>query len=448
MGAGLLGAAALTAALFAARLPPGPEFLLPRRGGYWLFQGAWALLGSTGGRRAFSALVSVAALAALALLLRALWTSAKARRPKGAAAWAGLAVGPLFALALAWRLFGHAQDLVQLVWFPWESLDAREPLVDFLLLGPAFAAAAAAARAWTDGRRRAATRLLALLIAADLLGIAACAAYGVGDPPRGPGGAKTAYVALTETPEGPGRDVYVLTPGAFGPDARPELYRSLAGRRDARTLPALRALYLAETMRWDEAGLRRALLLGASLGDGLARSLLLAQLESARPAPDALAALGALADEDVYRVGPLGAARIARAYAHLGEGAQAQAWAAKASIPAGLLGLEEGGALKPGRVSGVVSGPPALRAALYRRADPSAPYLLDASGFVAAADPDAKGRFVFEGLAPGRYFLALAFPAGPQGLSADVRVSGHRGDIVLTRARPAAALPPIAVRAR
>lgn len=448
MGPGLLGAAALTAALFAARLPPGPEFLLPRRGGYWLYQAAWALLSSPGGRRAFSALVSVAALGAAAWLLRRLWSRAKAKRPKDAAAWAGLAVGPLFSFMLAWRLFGHAQDLLQLVWFPWESLDAREPLATFALLGAALGAAGAAASAWVEGKRPVATRLLALLVAADLAGVAAGAAYGVDEPPRPAPAAKTAYVALTETPEGPGRDVYVLSPGAFGPDERPELYRRLAGRRDARTLPALRALYRAETMRWDERGLRRALLLGASLGDGLARSLLLSQLESARPSPEALSALGALADEDVYRVGPLAAARIARAYARLGRPEQAAAWASKGSVPAGLLGLEGGGALAPGRVSGTVKGPPALRVALYRRPDASAGYLLDAAGFVAASDPDRAGRFAFSGLPAGRYFLALAFPAGPGGLPGEVAVSGHRGDVVLDARRRELRLPPLTVRVR
>lgn len=448
MGPGLLGAAALTAALFAARLPPGPEFLLPRRGGYWLYQAAWAALGTPGGRRVFSALVSAAALVAAGLLLRRLWSTAKAKRPKGAAAWAGLAVGPAFALLLAWRLFGHASDLLQLVWFPWESLDAREPLVTFALLGAALGAACAAAAAWVEGRRPVATRLLALLVAADLAGVAAAAAYGVGEPPHDPGGAKTAYVALTETRDGPGRDVYVLTPGAFGPDARPELYRRLAGRRDARTLPSLRALYLAETMRWDEEGLRRALLLGASLGDGLARSLLLSQLESARPSPAALGALGALADEDAYRVGPLAAARIARAYARLGEPERASAWAAKAAVPAGLLALEGGGALRPGRVGGTVKGPAALRVALYRRPDAAAGYLLDASSFVAAAEPDRAGRFSFSGLPAGRYFLALAFPAGPGGLKGEVSVSGHRGDVVLDARRRDILLSPLTVRVR
>lgn len=144
----------------------------------------------------------------------------------------------------------------------------------------------------------------------------------------------------------------------------------------------------------------------------------------------------------------LSAARIARAYAHLGEAASARAWAAKAAIPAGLLGLDGGGALKPGRVAGTMKGLPTLRAALYRRPDAVAPYLLDASGFVAAADPDAKGRFAFEGLPAGRYYLAFAFPADPEGLRGDVVVSGHRGDIILDARRRAVDLPAIVLRVK
>ncbi len=446
MAPALLGAAALTAALFVARLPPGPDFILPRRGGYGLYQAAWALLASPAARTAFSALVSLAAAAAVVLFLRRAWAAAKGRKPRGAAAWAGLAAGPAFAFVLAWRVWSSGQDLIQLVWFPWEALDAREPFVVFALTAAVLGAASAAATAWLAGRRPAATRLLLALVAADILGLVAARAYGVGETASARDVSRTAYVALTTGPDGPEREVYVLSPGAFGTDPRPALHRVLAARRSARTIPALRELYRAEAMRWDEEGLRRALLLGAALGDGLARSVLLSHLEAVRPSSGALAALGALADEDAYRVGPLGAARIARAYAHLGERERAQAWAQKASIPAGLLGLDGGGALNPGRVSGSVKGPPALRVALYRRPDAAAPYLLDAGGFVAAVEPDARGRFAFTGLAAGRYFLAVAFPAGAEGLKADVTVSGHRGDIVLDAKTQAVERPLVTLR--
>ncbi|MDX6768539.1 MAG: hypothetical protein SF051_03340 [Elusimicrobiota bacterium] len=446
--AALLGAVALTAAAFASRLPAGPDFILPRRGGYALFQAAWALLGTPASRTAFAAAVTLMALAASVLLLLELRAAARPRRPRGAAGWAGLVAGPAFAAVLAWRGWSSGQDLIQLVWFPWECLDAREPLVVFALTAVLLGVAATASLAWIEGRRKTATRLLLALIAADVLGLASTRAYGVGESVAAPSPSRTAYTLLTEERDGPGHELYVLAPGAFGPDPRPALHRLLAGRRDARTLPALRELYRAEAMRWDEEGLRRALLLGASLGDGLARSLLLSHLESARPTPAAVAALGAVADDDAYRIGPVGAARIARVYARLGERERAEAWAARASIPAGLLGLDGGGALRPGRVTGKIKAPPAARVALYRRPDASAPYLLDASAFVGAAEPDASGRFSFEGLGAGRYFLVIAFPAPSQGFPEGVSVAGHRGDIVLDSRTAAVERPPVTVRAR
>ena len=440
----LLAAAALTAALFVARLPPGPDFILPRRGGYALYQAGWALAASPGARVTFSFIVAAGLLVSLSWLARGLWKAAKSKHKRGAAL--GAALGPLFAVVLAWRIRGSVLDVVQLAWFPYGALDAREPFVAFVLLAAAFVAAAAAATAWAQGRRRTATKLLLGLLAADVAGLAVGKYYGVDEAFELSASGKTAYVALTQGPDGPGRDVYVLSPGAFGRDPRPDYHRSLAAPRSARTLPALRALYQAETMRWDEEGLRRALLLGASLGDGLAYSLLLSHLETVRPSPAAVAAVGALADEDAYRVGPLGAARIARAYAHLGEREAALRWAARATIPPGLLGVERGGALKPGRVSGVIKGPPALRVALYKRPDAAAPYLLDAAAFVAAADPDAKGRFEFSGLTAGRYFLAAAFPASPLGLTGEVAVAGHKGDVVLETRRPSVQLPTVVLR--
>ena len=83
-----------------------------------------------------------------------------------------------------------------------------------------------------------------------------------------------------------------------------------------------------------------------------------------------------------------------------------------------------------------------LKVALYRKPDPAAPYLLDAAGLVASAEPDAKGRFSFSGLAAGRYYLALAF-AVPEG---ELRVAGHRGDLTLDARRPALDLPPLTVK--
>lgn len=442
-----LAAAVLSAMLFASRLPPGPDFLLPRRGGYALYRAAWALFDRPWGRAAFSVLVALL-LAACAGLVAASWRRSLRARPRGAAAWVGVAIGPAFAALLAWRLTGRALDLLQSVLFPYGGMDAREPLAAFLLFAAGFVSAAAAARAWLAGRRREATLLLAALVVADLSFGAVNAWRGVG---RGLGlpepAGKTVYVLLTEGEHGPGSESYVLAPDVFsGPDPRAALEALARRGEDARALPALRALYEEETKRWDLPGLRRALSLGLARRDLLAASVLLAHLRSAAPSAEALAALGAAADEDAWRVGPLGAAALARAYARLGDAASARRWAERAGGPAGvaagLLGADAGGALRPGRVSGRVRVGGPVRVALYARPDPGAPYLLDASGLVASAVPDAAGRFRFEGLPAGRYALAFAVPL-TESRRGEVSVTGNRGDLVLDARRPSLDLPPL-----
>ncbi|MBI2789692.1 MAG: hypothetical protein HYX59_13515 [Elusimicrobia bacterium] len=244
------------------------------------------------------------------------------------------------------------------------------------------------------------------------------------------------FVVLTEEEGRPGQTAYDLP---IAPAPRPP---SGAGR-----LESLRALYERQAKLMDPVGLRSALMLGVKHGDDLARTLLLAHLSAAPPSPEALGALGALADETAHRIGAMGASRIALAYAHLGDAAQASVWArrgeaAPRGIPAGLLDLTGGGALKPGRVSGRLVGLKPLKVALYRRPDPAAPYLLDAAGLVASTEPDAQGRFSFSGLAAGRYYLAFAF-AVPEG---ELRVAGHRGDLTLDAKRPALDLPALTVK--
>jgi hypothetical protein len=449
--AALGASAALAAMIFASRLPPGADFLLPRRGGFALYRAAWALFARPGGRAAFSAaaaLLLLACAAALAVCLR------RAAR-KLPASWngrAGLALGPLLASILALRLVGRVLDLVQLVWFPYGAMDARVAPAAFALLAAALLPAAAAARDWAAGRRRRATILLIGLAGLDAAAGVAGAFLGVGRPLTPPAArGKTVYVVLTETEKGPGRDLYVLAPDVFrDADAAPYYREVLSGPApDARTLPALRALYEEETKRWNPAGLRAALLLGAAKRDALAPSLLLAHLAAAPPAPAALSALGALADGGAWRIGPLGAAAIARAYAHLGDRAAAERWAGRAAGPRGvapgLLRLQAGGALAPGRISGTVRAPGRVRAALYLKSDPAAPYLLDAAGLVAAAEPDARGRFSFSGLAAGRYYLAFALSAG-DGLRGEISASGSRGDLILDAGRPALDLPPLTIK--
>jgi hypothetical protein len=435
--------------LFASRLPPGPEFILPRRGGYWLFQGAWSLFSRPAGRTVFSGcvvLLLAACAGALALSLRGSARSV----PRTPSAWAGLLFGPAAALILAARLGSRTLDLTQLIWFPYGAMDAREPLVAFVLFALAFVPAAAAARAWVAGRRRRATMLFGFMVLLDAAGGAFAAAAGVGRPlGTAEAGGKTVFVVLTQGEKGPSHETYVLPPDVFNdPDPRARERALASAPRDARALRALRALYLEETKRWDEAGLREALLLGVSRNDPLAPSLLLAHLTAAVPSPEALEALRRLADEGAWRIGPLGAAALSRAYAHLGKAAQARRWAAKAGgaggIAPGLFRPAPGGPLRPGRVAGVLRAPGRARIALYARADASAPYLLDAAGFVASTTPDSRGRFEFRGLAAGRYYLAVAL-SSENGRRGEVSVSGARGDLILDASRAAVDLPPLTV---
>ncbi|MDE2511537.1 MAG: hypothetical protein KGL74_10480, partial [Elusimicrobia bacterium] len=346
---------------------------------------------------------------------------------------------------LAWRLGGRWLDLIQLVYFPYASMDVREPFVAGALFAVALVPAAAAARDWVAGRRRRAIILAAALIALDA-GAALFGAYrGVGRPLTPPSASgRTAYVVLTDGPRGPGTDTYELAPDVFSdPDPRPYLRGLAAAPRDARNLPALRALYQEESKRWDLDGLRDALLLGVARRDPLAPSLLLSHFTAVRRSTQALAALGVVSDESAWRVGPLGAAALARAYAHLGDRASAARWAARSGeaggIAPGLLGLDAVGTGAAGRVTGVLRGADHARVALYSKEDPAAPYLLGAAGLAASVEPDSRGRFVFTGLTAGRYYLAVALPGG----RGEAAVTGGRGDIVLDAVHPARVLPPL-----
>ena len=444
--AALGAAAALAAMLFASRLPPGPEFLLPRRGGFFLYTSAWRLFGAPYGRALFSALIGLALLLCAAALALALRRARPKRLPAGWTAKAGLAAGPLFAAFLAARSLGHVLDLIARVWFPYGSMDVREPVSVFLLSALILVPAASAARAWVAGRRRRATILLLALAALDIGGLLLGAAKGVGRDLELPAASgRTLFVVLTQGPKGPDRDVYSLAPDVFNDaDPRPALRALASGAADARALPALRALYESEEKRWDLTGLREALLLGASRDDMLAASLLLSHMAAVTPSTEARAALDALADEAVWRVGPLAAAELAKAYRHQGDDAAAKLWAARSGLAPGLLGAEDA-PLKKGRISGSLRAPGPVRAALYRREDPDAPYLLDASDLVASAVPDAKGRFAFGGLSAGRYYLAFALPAG-DGRRGEVEVSGHRGDLILDVKHGALVLPVLTLK--
>lgn len=432
LGAG----AALSAMLFASRLPATLDFILPRRAGWALFALSFEALSRPGPRRAFTAAVSLLLVGALA---RFAWLAGAAVRGRK---WtAGMFLGRGFLLALVVLLlrwsFSVWFEVSQKAWFPFGSLNVLEPFANLLVCPVLVFLAMSAALACLSPRPAPLRALSAWAAANALAALLAFSVYGAwrAEAPAPEG--RRLYVVLTEEDGRPAQAAYDLPVAAE---------RAVPGS-GVRRLEALRALYERRAKLMDPAGLRAALMLGVAYGDDLARSLLLEHLSAAPPSPEALGALGALADETAHRIGSMGASRIALAYAHLGDAAQAATWAKRAEaaprgIPAGLLDLTGGGALKPGRISGKIEGARPLRIALYRRSDPAAPYLLDAAGLVASAEPDAKGRFSFAGLSAGRYYLALAFEVPGRAL----RVLGHRGDLTLDARRPAVDLPPLTVR--
>ncbi|MCR4294278.1 MAG: carboxypeptidase-like regulatory domain-containing protein [Elusimicrobia bacterium] len=432
LGAG----AALAAMLFASRLPITLDFILPRRAGWPLFQVAHEALSRSGPREAFTAGISLIMLASLARFGWLLAAAVRGRR------WSGrdfLARGLLVALVLFLTRWSFAIwfEVSQKVWFPYGSLDAWEPLVNLLVCALIAFCAMTASLAGLSPRPAPLRGPAAWTAVNALAAFAAFSLYGAWSPGESPAESRRLFVVLTEEEGRPGQAAYDLPVAAERDVAKAGVHR----------LESLRALYERRAKLMDPAGLRSALMLGMKHHDDLARSLLLDHLSVAPPSPGALGALGALADETAHRIGPMGASRIALAYARLGDAAQAAVWARRGAegprgIPAGLLDLTGGGALAPGRVSGKIEGLKPLRIALYRKADPAAPYLLDAAALVASAAPDARGRFSFSGLPAGRYYLALAFEVPGR----ELRVRGHRGDLTLDARKPALELPLLSIK--
>ena len=429
-------AAALSAMLFASRLPVTLDFILPRRAGWPLFALAYEALARPGSRQAFSATVALVFVGALVRYVFLIGHALRGRKWTPAQFLARGFLLALIILLLRWS-FSIWFEVSQKVWFPFGSLNVVEPFAHLLFCSLILYTSMAAALAVLSPRPPSASR--ALLLWAAVNGVSALLAlslYGAWTAPIQSVNERRLFVVLTEEEGRPGQVAYDL------PIASERgLPKSGVGR-----LESLRALYEVQAKLMDPAGLRQALMLGVKDNDDLARTLLLEHLSAAPPSPEALGALGALADETAHRIGAIGCSRIALAYAHLGDSAQAAVWAKRASeaprgIPAGLLDLSGGGALKPGRISGRIEGLRPLKVSLYRKTDPGAPYLLDAVGLVASTEPDPKGRFSFSGLTAGRYYLAFAFSAG-----VSPRVSGHRGDLLLDARKTSLELPALRIK--
>lgn len=421
--------------LFASRLPVTLDFILPRRGGWPLFALAHEALSRPGARRLFTAVVSLLLAGSLARFAGLIAAAVRGRKWTLADFLTRGFLLALVILLLRWS-FAVWFEVSQKAWFPFGSLNALEPFANLLFDSSALFCAMTAALACLSARPVRGA-LLAWAAANALAALLASSLYGAWGAAPAPDAARRLFVVLTEEEGRPGQAAYDLPVAA-----QPRLQISGAGR-----LESLRALYEVQAKLMDPARLRSALMLGVKYNDGLARTLLLEHLSVAPPSPGALGALGALADETAHRIGPMGASRIALAYAHLGDAAQAAVWAQRGAegprgIPAGLLDLTGGGALKPGRISGRLQGLRPLKIALYRKTDPAAPYLLDAAGLVASTEPDAKGRFAFLGLTAGRYYLAFAFEA-PRG---EIRIAGHRGDLKLDARKTFLDLPPLTIK--
>lgn len=217
------------------------------------------------------------------------------------------------------------------------------------------------------------------------------------------------------------------------------------GRRDGVfSMACLRLAAEGALMNLDEEALRAALFAAAGK-DPLAWLLLAEHLASAPRDSEATDMLASLSDEAAYLIGPLGAARLAAAYAGL-DAAKAAYWTRRASegpggLPEGLASVTETVLPKPSQVQGTVRGPAGVRVAIFRRRDELEAPILSPGGLAASAVPDPEGRFSFSGLPAGEYFLALSVP----GKTAS-KVEGHRGMISLSAQRLSVTLPPLTLR--
>lgn len=442
---------ALSAMVFASRLPPTLDFILPRRAGWTLFASAFELLSRPYWRAAFTIAVTLLAAASLGRYLQLVGRAVRGRRwGLGGFLARGLRVAATL-LLLRWSWFLWF-ELSQTVFFPYASLNPLEAPCNALVMTALLSAGGACVLSALSAEPSPAGRALLPWAGANLLASALAAGFfgvwWVDAPIRRVIERRSMFVVLTEEDGRPSQTGYDF-PVEGSDDFMRDLERFVQYPGTQR-LEELRFLYAERAKAMDPAGLRRDLLLGVAAGDGLARTVLLEHLLAAPPSPAALSALGTLADETAHRIGPMGASRLALAYARLGDRERAALWAKKAAegpggIPEGLLALPSGGALKPGVVTGRVEGLRPRVIGLYRHDEPSAPYLLDAAGLVAATEPDAKGRFSFAGLPAGRYYLALAFAAErtPRG---EIRVSGHRGDFTLDARKTTLDLSPLTIK--
>lgn len=473
-------AAGITAALAFPRLPPAAESFIPRHAGFWLVRAAMAVAGRPWGAGAFAVFTAACLVAGAAAAAWPVWprtrSSVRALRGRGFGVLAGRlaagAVGVLVIAAacrLACSLF---VEVIENAWFFSQSADLREPLALWLSLALCLALGlrtAAGFWTWILGER---PDLSAAPAWAAPGAVLLCAWLSFGgfaawrwDEARPSLGAAAGFVASTPRR----RRVVVLVEDGGKPS--PELHvvdfaapgeidygeNNLAAaeayvRRGSSVwrLAALRYLYGGQTLQMDAGALRRALSLGAGLGDGLAAATLAENLAQAPLTQEDSGLLESLADERRYRIGARAAASLAKAYRRFAQADRADYWEKRAAdgdgaVAPGLL-PRPGAAARPGVIEGAAFPWQGARAALYSRPPEGEPVSLGPARLVASSPLPASGRFDFRALSEGEYFLALAFEVPVTAPGAFPEVTPAPGWLTLAKGKGRVDLAPLRVR--
>ena len=138
-------AAAVSAMLFASRLPVTLDFILPRRAGWPLFVLAHEALSLPGPRRAFTAVVTILLVGSLAWFGGLIVGAVRGRKWTLASFLTRGFLLALILLLLRWS-FSIWFEVSQKVWFPFGSLNAAEPFANLLFCFLTPTAGAARAR--------------------------------------------------------------------------------------------------------------------------------------------------------------------------------------------------------------------------------------------------------------------------------------------------------------
>jgi len=394
-------------------------------------------------------------------------------------------------LALLGLLLGLAAAAAGACAHRWTALSpalalAGQPFLSRLVLwaqAPLLAAALAASLLWLSGERPFARRPLLSAALVLLLwggGVLAAGAWlgwafdygraslgeaaGLEDAPRGE---SAVLVVVLAAPDGTaGTRSFRVREEAEGAAVSPENLRRVRGYLERR---AYRTVFLREALRFLREGHALVWDLEPALDAAMVRlgpafppdwEAFLALLRSAPCTPANYRRLDSMSRAALRSEFPQAseAERVysgfAAAFARFGDKPGAELWLGKRQGLYPLVRdepkLEPVQSLREGRLSGrlLLSGAPAasVKVGLFR-ADPGpglSPSFGARGGLAAACYPDEKGRFAFEGLSPGVYYLALR--GDPRVLGSPARARAAPGALRLSPGRPAAELPAIEVR--